>query len=149
LAVDVLRRVGYDDARHEGRRPGFSGPIISVVADQPGDADVVLRVVQRVDPHTEPLHQRCRTLCESALERTQRPHVRQTEHDKSGARLHEAVSAADERRAVYEAAGMLIAWCGLTALEAFESIVVMARDNNREVYDVAREIVAAGHTGSR
>ena len=62
LAVDVLRRVGYDDARHEGRRPGFSGPIISVAADQPGDADVVLRVVQRVDPHTEPLHQRCRLL---------------------------------------------------------------------------------------
>ena len=70
------------------------------------------------------------------------------DHDKAGARFDEAVSAADERRAVHEAAGMLIAWCGLTALEAFETIVAMASDNNREVYDVAREIVAAGHTGS-
>ncbi len=148
LAVDVLRRVGYDDARHERRRPGFSGPIISVAANQPGDADVVLRVVQRVDPHAEPLHQECRMLCESALTHTQRPHVPQMDRDHAGARFDEAVSAADRHRAVDEAVGMLIAKCGLTALEAYETIVVMATDNNREVYEVAREIVAAGHTGN-
>ena len=147
LAVDVLRRVGYADARHEGRRLGLSKPIISVAADEPGDADEILRVVHRIDPDARPLHHRCRLSSGARLKRTQ-PHARQMDHDKAGARLDEAVSAADERRAVDEAAGMLIAKCGLTALAAFQTIVVMASENNREVYDVAREIVAAGHTAS-
>ena len=43
---------------------------------------------------------------------------------------------------------MLIAKCGLNAQAAIETIVAMASDNNRELYDVAREIVAAGHAGS-
>ena len=148
LAVDVLRRVGYDDARHEWPRPGFGGPIISVAANQPGDADEVLRVVQRIDPDARPLHQEPRVLSESGLRRTPRSDIRQLDHDNAGARLDEAVSTAAWRRTVEAAAGMLIAKCGLTAQAAIETIVAMASDSNREVYDVAREIVAAGRAGS-
>jgi hypothetical protein len=54
LAVDVLLGVGYHDARQEGRM-GFSGPIIRVSADQPGDSDAVMRVVRRIDPDAKPL----------------------------------------------------------------------------------------------
>ena len=54
---------------------------------------MLLRVVQRVDPDAEPLHQECRMLCESALTRTQRPHVPQMDRDHAGARFDEAVEA--------------------------------------------------------
>ena len=81
-------------------------------------------------------------------ERTPRPYGRQMGPDKIGARLDEAVSAADERRVVDEAAGILMAKCGLNAQAAFETIVVMASDNSRQDYDVAREILDGGHAGS-
>ena len=54
-AVNLLRRVGYQDAAHAGRRTEVCGHIIKVSTDHTGDAGEVLRIVTRIDPDAHQL----------------------------------------------------------------------------------------------
>jgi hypothetical protein len=54
-AVDLLRAVGHDDADQGVRGINVREHIISVTADQPGEAFHVVRLVRTVDPDAQPL----------------------------------------------------------------------------------------------
>jgi AmiR/NasT family two-component response regulator len=66
------------------------------------------------------------------------------EQSGSDAHVPAQTSAQEARDVVAQATGVLVAQFGIAPDDAFETLATVARDNDRRVVDLAREIVKIG-----